>query len=636
MHTNRRAFLAGLGGCGAAAWTAAAQAARRARPRRAEAAAAAPAEAASPAADDPRPNILWLVLEDTCPHFGCYGDPVAKTPTVDALAREGVVFDRAYSGAPVCAPSRSTLIMGMYANSVGSQHMRSHVAVPEGAQMYPAHLRKAGYYCTNNAKKDYNLDDPPDVWDASNKSAHWRQRRPGQPFFAVFNFEGCHESQIWPKGDGRTDHDPAKVRVPAYHPDTPAVRRDWAQHFDNLTRADAWVAGKLGELEADGLADRTIVWVYGDNGTGMPRGKRWLYDLGLRVPLVIRFPPRFRDLAPAAPGARTDRAVSFVDFGPTLLSLVGAPVPPNMQGRAFLGPKAATPTDLFFSFRDRMDERYDLSRTVCDARYIYIRNFMPHRPQAQYLEYMYKMPTMQEWARLYREGKLTAAQRAFFEPKPVEELYDTRADPDNVCNLAGDPAHREALVRLRKALRDWMEQIRDTGLLPEPEMLARSAGRSPYDMARDGKSYDYPRVRDAAEAAGELRPDGLAGWVKHFDDADSAVRYWAAVGCVRLGKDAAPARPALEKALADRSWCVRIAAAEAVAALGGVDRALPVLIEAMKSDEPAVARMAGNVLDFLGEQARPALDAVRQAAKAGDQYVKRLAGKILGNLGAGA
>ncbi|MFN7649477.1 MAG: sulfatase, partial [Acidobacteriota bacterium] len=264
----------------------------------------AAAAAAQPAA---RPNILWITCEDMSPSLGCFGDRVAHTPRLDALAAESLRYTCCWSNAPVCAPARTTIISGLYPPSLGAEHMRSQTRMGAGQKMFPQLLREAGYYTSNNSKEDYNIDHTGVVWDESSNKAHWRKRQPGQPFFAVFNFTITHESQIRTRPH-QLRQDPAEVRIPAYHPDTPEVRHDWAQHYDNVNTMDGLAGKVLDQLQADGLAGDTIVFFYSDHGSGMPRSKRWPYNSGLRVPLIVRFPEKWRALATAEykPGAATD------------------------------------------------------------------------------------------------------------------------------------------------------------------------------------------------------------------------------------------------------------------------------------------------------------------------------------------
>src|SRR5262245_5216487 len=360
-----------------------------------------------------QPNILWISAEDISPDLGSYGNAYAHTPNLDRLASEGARFANAFSVAPVCAPSRSGIITGMYPTSIGSHHMRSKAVPPAGVKAFTEYLRAAGYYCSNDSKTDYNFEAPPShappltVWDESSRTAHWRNRAPGQPFFAVFNLTITHESQIRtsPEDFARntaglkpeTRHDPAKAVLPPYYPDTPIVRNDWARYHDLITAMDLQAAKLLKELEEDGLTEKTVVFFWGDHGRGLPRAKRWLYESGIRVPLIVRWPGKIQ------PGMVREDLVSLLDLGPTVLSLAGVPIPAHMQGQAFLGPGAAPPRRYVFAHRDRMDESYDMMRTVHDGRYHYIRNFFPGRPYAQYIAYMEEMPTMKEMRRVYKD-----------------------------------------------------------------------------------------------------------------------------------------------------------------------------------------------------------------------------------------
>jgi uncharacterized sulfatase len=588
--------------------------------------------------DQPRPNILWLTSEDHGPHMGCYGDAYATTPNVDQLAAKGMIYTRAWSCAPVCAPARTTLISGMYPPSTGSEHMRSMVAYPAGKKMFPQILRAAGYYCTNNAKEDYNLEQPGQVWDVSSRAAHWKNRRPDQPFFAVFNSEKSHESRLRARPH-RAVHDPAKVRVPAYHPDTPEVRQDWAQYYDVVTAADADAGARLAELDEAGLADDTIVFYFADHGSGMPRNKRWPYNSGLQVPLVVYIPPKFQHLRPSdyMAGGKSDRLVSFVDFAPSVLSLAGIEPPDWMQGHAFLGKYAAPPQPYVYGFRGRMDERYDLVRSVTDGRHVYIRNYMPHRIYGQYLAYMFQTPTTRVWRQLHLEGKLNAAQDAFWNTKPPEELYDLAADPDEVKNLADSSGHRDALTKLRGAQRALAFRIRDVGFLPEGEIHARAAKSTPYDMGHDPAQYPLERILATAEMASNLKPEAIESLKQSLHEGDSAVRYWAAIGLLareRAGVESG--RAELVAALADPSPYVRVVAAEALGRYGDkadLARAIEVLggLGDWGANDVFVAILALGALDVLGEGAQATKASLRQRARKGQspharyqEYVPRL------------
>jgi uncharacterized sulfatase len=571
-----------------------------------------------------RPNILWLTCEDISPDLGCYGDDYATTPALDRFAAEGVRFTQAFGITGVCAVNRSCLITGMYSSSIGSQDMRSRTRLPDDMKCFSQYLRDAGYYCTNNSKTDYNFPTPRGAWDECSNRAHWRKRGEGQPFFAVFNYTGTHESQYrlspdrWKRRIARLKpgerHDPARVSVPPFHPDTPEVRRDWTNYHDTITSLDYWIADRLKELGDAGLAEDTIVFFYSDHGVGLPGCKKWVWDWGLRVPLVIRTPAKWRGLQLAPPGSVSDRLVSFVDFAPTVLCLAGCEIPSHMQGEPFLGSRATPPREVVYAIRDRMAERYDTVRVVRDGRYQYHRNFMPHLPWSQFVSYTEQMPTMQVWRRLHEEGKLDAVQDRYFRTKPMEELYDVAADPHMSRNLAGDPEYARVIARMRTRLREWQFETRDLGMLPEYEMHRRSEGSTPYELARDSRRFPLARILDAAETASRRDPAALPRLLASLDDVDAAVRWWAATGLVALGKEAAPTRGVLIHKLEDPSPIVRVAAADALCNLGETGRAMPVLLKALEHETPFVRLRAMNVLDRIGDAARPAAGAVRKAA----------------------
>lgn len=596
------------------------------------------------AADAPaRPNIIWLTTEDMGPQLGCYGDAYADTPNVDRFAGRSLRYLHCWSNAPVCAPARTAIITGVYPTATGSEHMRSMVAMPKVIRMYPKVLREAGYYCTNNSKEDYNLAKPDQVWDESSGKAHYKNRPAGQPFMAVFNHVGTHESQIR-KRPHQAVHDPAKVPLPAYHPDAPEVRQDWAQYYDNITTMDGWFGERLTELADAGLAEDTIVFFYGDHGSGMPRSKRWPYNSGLHVPLIVHVPEKWKHLAPPgyAAGGKTDRLVSFVDLAPTLFSLAGAKPPEWVQGRAFAGPHAAPPREYVFGFRGRMDERTDLVRSVRDKRFVYVRNFMPHRIYGQHLNYMFQTPATRVWKQMYDAGQLKGAQAAFWEAKPAEELYDLESDRYEVRNLAGSGEHGQVLVRMRAALRASMLETRDVGLLPEGEVHARAKGSTPYEMGRDEAKYDLPRVLDAAELASSGLPGAAGELAERLSDGDSAVRYWAATGLLARGPDAVgPAGEKLTAALKDSSSFVRIVAAEALGRFGSdgdAKAALDVLVGLadVKQNGVYVAMPALAAIDSMGGKAAPAkarLAALPTAEPSSDPRMQEYVPRLLEHVG---
>lgn len=585
-----------------------------------------------------RPNILWITCEDISSNIGSFGDSFAYTPNIDGLAKQSVRYMNAFAPIGVCAPARSCLITGMYPPSIGTQHMRCQGKLPPWMHGYPEYLRDAGYYCTNNSKTDYNFAARKETWDESSNKAHWRNRAEGQPFFAIFNLTSCHESQIrLPEKtyEARTKdfsdqekHDPAKARVPAYHPDQPEVRQDWAHYADMITYMDRQAGEILKQLEDDGLAEDTIVFFYSDHGAGMPRSKRWLYDSSTRVPMMIRFPQKYQSLASGEPGSQTDRLVSFVDFGPTALSLAGVPVPEHMQGKPFLGSQAKPPREYVYGFRDRMDERYDMIRSVHGKRFNYIRNFHPELPwfHHQYIGYMYQMPTMQVWQRMADAGQLSGPTAIFMaRQKPTEELYDVTADPDEVNNLAGLPEYEQVLEKMRGECRQWMLDIADLGLLPEAELRSRFEG-APYTAVRENPTlYPIERIMDAADLANARNPDTKDALLKLMKDEDAAVRYWAATGLGLIGPLDRVAMNALYRATSDRNPVVQVAAADALCRLDEYDRAVPVLRRAMENKNDWVRLYAINVLDRIDEFAVPATRQIEAAKKDKQGYVQRVA-----------
>lgn len=570
-----------------------------------------------------KPNILWITCEDISPFLGCYGDTYAITPNLDKLAGEGIMYTQAFATAPVCAPSRSCLITGVYATSLGTQHLRSEVKLPEKIKCFPQYLRAAGYYCSNNYKKDYNFVDV-GAWDESSHEAHWRKRKSDQPFFSVFNFVSTHQGQIngsdeefiatyGSKLKPEERHDPAKVSLPPYYPDTPFVRKVWARYYDLITFMDKQVGDLLGQLEADGLANNTIVFFFSDHGMGIPRFKRTLYDTGLHVPLIIRFPQQFRHLAPHRPGSRTGRLVSFVDFAPTVLSLAGLSVPNYMQGQAFLGPAQRKPRQYIFGASSRVDEAYECSRCVRDRRYKYIRHYMPHLPYIQPSDYCDRAEIMQELKRAVAEDTLSPTQKLLWTPvKPVEELYDTFADPHEINNLVDSPSRRKVLRELQTVLRGWMLQIRDVGLLPEAEMHIRAEGSTPYEIARDPGRFPQQRILAAADLVGR-GPGHVPRLVRLLDDSDSAVRYWAVIGLTALGAEAKPAVDVLMTRLEDSSPNVRFAAAGALCKLGFCDEALQVLAEGLEDKREETVLYAAREIEQIGGKARPIVAQIEQA-----------------------
>ena len=494
-----------------------------------------------PGAPGTRPDILLIVAEDLSPRLGAYGDPLAHTPNIDRLAAQGTRFTRAFTTAGVCAPSRAAIAMGVHQNTWGAGHMRANAGgylpvPPQHWLAFPEILRRAGYWTINAGKTDYQLSTrlggafggPPSLWD-EDRNEDWGNRPPGTPFFAYLTLGESHESQVWPTWTARSlmslamlplrvwNHwqwpkrtAPSDIHPPPYYPDTATVRADMARHYNNIARVDARVGEILQRLEADGLAEDSVVIFTSDHGDGLPRAKRWPYDSGIHVPLVVRWP----GVLPA--GSVNDELVSGVDLAPTLLSIAGLPVPEAMQGRIFMGPEKQPEPPYVYAARDRIDEQPDRVRAVRDRRWKYIRNFQPDRPYVLDVAFRDVMPMMREMRALAAAGELSGSAALWFRPeRDPEELYDTRQDPHEVDNLANDPRQALRLASMRAALDDWLQASGDLGgieeaklarrfwpegeqpITGEPQLVVEAGGRVAAAPSRTGGSVEL-RIDDAA------------------------------------------------------------------------------------------------------------------------------------------
>lgn len=484
-----------------------------------------------------RPNIVLMVVEDLSARIGAFGDPLAQTPNIDRLAREGVRYTHAFATAGVCAPSRAALITGMNQVSITAQHMRTtayrwtdgsdrqgYLATPPAhVKAFPELLRAAGYYTTNNAKTDYQFGSPFTIWDENGDFASWTKREKGQAFFAMYSYMPTHESGLFtPESVAvampsaisaaqalerrhaqlarRTR--PEDVVLPAYYPDTSIVRADIARHYDNIQLMDAWVGERMAELEREGVLDKTIVIWTTDHGDGFPRGKRSLYDSGLNAPMIIRFPDGH------AAGTRDDRMISFVDVAPTLLKLAGVAALAHLQGQDMLGPDGRKQTHVFAA-RDRLDEWPDLGRAVRTRDFKYIVNEVPEAPLYLRLNYRENVPMMADMRRMFKAAELSPLQASYFEtPRPTEELYDLRTDPDEIRNLAADPAYGEVKQDLARRLSDWRARVGDPGRMPEDQMIRAAWGAASQpktarpDIVQAPAALGMTRIRLGSDTPG--------------------------------------------------------------------------------------------------------------------------------------
>jgi uncharacterized sulfatase len=607
-------------------------------------------------AEQTRPNILWLSTEDISPHLGCYGDPDAITPNLDALAERGMRYSHAFTVAPVCAPNRSSIITGMYPATIGTHHMRAggegversiNPKLHPNIKPFPIYLREAGYYCTNNSKKDYNFAPTNPIWDESSKKAHWKNRSSEDtPFFAVFNYTDTHEgsirsnpTQFAQKTKRLTEaqrRDPSKLTIPPYHPDTPVVREQWRNIHELITGMDYWVADHLKALDEAGLAENTIVIFWSDHGTGLPRHKRWVYDSGVHVPLIVYAPEKWQKKFDITPGTVVDDLVSSIDLGPSTLNMAGVDIPKHMQGEPFLGTNLPEPREYVFGGRDRMDERYDMIRYVRNKRYKLVVNYMPFKPYLQYTNTAQKSPVHQEYQRLIAEGSLPeGSQWVAKKAKPYLEFYDLESDPHEMSNLMTDsnfppPGIRDEFRAMAQAHRKWLSGTMDLGIMPEAEMIRLE---KEYEFRSniigmddsDGASFIWKAFElvSLPEKAFEQRvnrneEESMEMLQEAIVTGHPTARYWATLAFSRMPN----ARDDLATIVTeDESMVVRIAAAQALVSENRYQTyALSILEQGLRDDDEWVRLQAATALDEIGELARPAIPAMTRAL--GDKHNK--------------
>ena len=569
--------------------------------------------------DLPPPNILWITCEDISPALGCYGDPYANTPTLDQLAKEGVLYRHAYATAPICSPARSTLISGVYATSMGTQHLRSDIPMPEDFRILPQYLTEAGYFCSNNSKTDYNFS-PEGRWDDQGNEAHWRNRNEDQPFFSVFNYGITHEGPTNRLDEAdveslETRHDPELADLPPYFPDTPEMRRIWARQYDLISVLDQQVEALIDQLKEDGLYENTIIFYFSDHGFGLPRYKRWLYKTGLQVPLIVRIPDKYRHLQTADPASEDHQLVSFVDFAPSVLNLAGLEIPEHMAGKPFLGEDPALSNRYIYGARSRADDAYEISRCVLDDRYIYIRHFMPHQAYVyDAIIYSDMKAGFRELRRLKGLGELNPEADVFWQPKVYEELYDLQKDPHELVNVAGEPEYQEKKSELQMALYTWILEHRDMGLLNESDMMVRSSGTSPYTYGATD-AYPVEQVLEAANLCGKPGVD-QEEILATLDHPDPGIRYWGVLSLQAAqasGESSAGVVDPLIKAISDPSPTVAIAAGETLFHMGYQEEGLDVIGRYLEeAPHPTVVLQAAISARNLGSGAEPLIPLINR------------------------
>ncbi|MGZ0655453.1 sulfatase-like hydrolase/transferase [Coraliomargarita sp. W4R72] len=585
-----------------------------------------------------RPNVLWLVCEDaTTSWFGCYGNPEANTPNIDALATQGFRYTHVYATAPVCATQRSAWITGIHSISMGTAPMRSRYNIPHDLiRYYPDYLRDSGYYTANYNKTDYNIGGRADdaCWDSNGNNA-WNLRDPGQPFFQVLNFGQSHESKAQGYVTG-TRHSPSNVTLRKYHPDTAKIRMNYAKYYDAIENLDTEIGKALDQLEKYGVADDTIVIFSSDHGGVLPRSKRFLFNSGIHSPMIVRIPEKYKELWPDTElGCEVDRLVSFLDLPKTFLSLTGSNIPEVMQGRIFLGPNAESEPEYVYSYRQRMDERIDNQRSVRNKRYAYIKNYMPYVAWGQHLDYLWRMEATQSWEAEYRANATNQITSRFFQTKPLEELYDMETDPDNVVNLANLPEHQHRLKTMRAELRKWQLDIYDSGLIPEFELTrrARNHDMTIYELVRDSRLYNLPGYLNAADLALQALPENEGRLVELLSQEDSGLRYWGVVGLLMLDEIDFEAQATLENLLDDSSDEVAAMAAWALIKFGHAGEANETLRSLLRQHVPATLTVL-NILDWSNLPIEPYLEDLRfleEKNKSLSGYERRMLKSLLKN-----
>jgi len=573
------------------------------------------------------------------PHFGCYGETTIRTPNIDRLAGQGARFTNAYVTAPVCSPSRSAMITGMYQTTIGAHHHRSswkgsEINLPADIKLLPEYFRRQGYYVVNGGPKttvyhsdtkrpdklgktDYNF-----VWDgAIYDGADWKDRAPGQPFFAQIQLRGGKYRSV----EVPNPVDPAKVKLPPYYPDHPVLRRDWARYLNSVIYLDMQIGKILKRLDEEGIADDTAVFFWTDHGISHARGKQFLYDEGIRVPLIIRWPG-------AVPAGKVRRdMVSHIDIAATSLYFADIPIPKHMQGRPLFGP-AHRPRRYVFAARDRCDETLDCIRAVRDGRYKYIRNFYPDRCHLQPNRYKDNKEIIKTIRRLYAEGKLDEVQRRLLAPtRPREELYDTLNDPYEIDNLAGSGRHREVLERMRRRLLQWMKQTKDLGLVPESILgeLSRSCGTA-YDVLRQHQNRNLlEQILEVIELGERGGESSVRLLVEKLRQGRPSVRWWAARKLGNKGRSASSAKETLIASLRDDSAAVRVESARALCKMGFSNQGLPVLVSELENQDQIVRHYAALALEDIGQMAKPALEALEAARSDKYEYVRRIADRLV-------
>lgn len=576
---------------------------------------------ASSAMAQPKPNILWVTIEDTSPQFiGCYGNKDASTPVIDQLAKDGVRFTNAFSTGTVCSPSRTAIITGVKTYRTGTGNHRSKYPIPSFMKGFPYYMQKVGYYTTNNAKTDYNVANEKayinEAWNESSTKAGWWDRKPGQPFFAVFNFNDSHQSRTmtepysWyekhvldklPPDERIGDND---FKMPPFYRDSPEMRKQFARVYNSIKLTDNEIGALLKRLDDDHLRDSTIIFFYADHGEGEPRGKTNGINMGYRVPFVIWIPEMYKDLSPwGTSGVISSELIDFEDLAPTVISIAGGKVPQYMHGRVLMGDHRSKPTDHLVLSEDRSDNGIDMVRTVTDGRYVYSRNYMNFMPQCRYIRYMEIGEIKQQMRMDLAAGELDPLQESLFSPRPPEYLYDINNDLWETKNLVNDPDKEPVLRHMRAQLATEELDSRDVMFLPEYEVASLSDTTTAYQFRQKDKNYPIDKIYRAASLSGFKGKKIASRQVKLLEDSNRIVRYWGAIGlrCQDMD-DLKPYLSELKKSMNDSYPPVTITAAATVWQLSADPKAEAVLKKYCLVNNPQLALMAINYLLYTSNK----------------------------------
>ncbi len=567
-----------------------------------------------------KPNILWITIEDTSPHFiGCYGNEDASTPVIDKLAEEGVRFTSAFSTGTVCSPSRSTIITAVPTYKMGTGHQRSQYPIPDFIKGFPYYLKQLGYYTTNNSKTDYNIANEKDfvkeAWHESSNKASWSGRNEVQPFFSVFNFAESHQSRtmswtfeqyekyVWdylPEADRIADD---AFDMPPFYNDTPEMHKQFARVYNSIKLTDNRIGELLQKLEDDGLKDDTIIFFYADHGEGIPRAKTNGIGLGYRVPFVVWFPEKYRHLSPWKLGETTNELISFQDLGPTMIDLLGGEIPEHMKGRPFFKEDSEVKNNPLILSTDRVDNGLDLVRSVTDGKFVYSRIYMPFIPEVRYINYLEIADITKHMRMDLKENKLNDLQSGIFKERPYEVLYDIENDVWETNNLSENPEYKSVLETMRQYLDNAILESKDVLFMPEYEMAEISKTQTPYEYRLDKANYNFKEIYKVASLSGKKGKQFVKAQIKGLKHKDKIARYWASIGLMSQDKALLePYEDILKEALQDEYPPVAVTIAAILYDKFQSHQASDMLNVFCKNNNAHIALMAVNYMLYFNDR----------------------------------